>query len=176
VRFGLRNTLETRDAKQGTRELLRADLFTDWRQGSPELGLNGRSDLTAHLRLTPAPWVSIDSMMILPNGGGPARESIQTVSFKSGDFWNTSVSWVDLRQSTPTRQLWMRGEIQLNSIYTGFAMGNYDALTGQSDYLSLGVTQKVGKSWELEYSFQKRASDRGDSSLGFHLRARLFKF
>lgn len=70
VRFGLRNTLETRDAKQGTRELLRADLFTDWRQGSPELGLNGRSDLTAHLRLTPAPWVSIDSMMILPNGGG----------------------------------------------------------------------------------------------------------
>lgn len=176
VRFGLRNTLETRDAKQGTRELLRADLFTDWRQGSPELGLNGRSDLTAHLRLTPAPWVSIDSMMILPNGGGPARESIQTVSFNSGDFWNTSVSWVDLRQSTPTRQLWMRGEIQLNSIYTGFAMGNYDALTGQSDYLSLGVTQKVGKSWELEYSFQKRASDRGDSSLGFHLRARLFKF
>jgi hypothetical protein len=70
----------------------------------------------------------------------------------------------------------MRGEIQLNSIYTGFAMGNYDALTGQSDYQSLGVTQKVGKSWELEYSFQKRVSNHGDSSLGFHLRARLFKF
>jgi LPS-assembly protein len=176
ARFGLRNTLETRDARDGTRELLRADVFTDWRQGSPDAGVNGRTDLTAHVRLTPAPWVTLDSFMILPNGGGPARESIQSISFHSGDFWNASVSWIDLRQDTPARQLWMRGEIALNSIYTGFAQANYDALTGQSDYQSIGVIQKVGKSWEMEYSFQKRVSDRGDSSLGFHLRARLFKF
>ena len=176
ARFGIRNTLETRDAKNGTRELLRADLFADWHQGSPDADINGRSDLTAHLRLTPAPWVTIDSFMILPNGGGPARESIQSIAFNSGDFWNATVSWVDLRQDTPTRQLWLRGEVALNSLYTGFALVNYDALAGQSDYLSIGVTQKVGKSWEMEYSFQKRVSDRGDNSLGFHLRARLFKF
>lgn len=176
VRFGLRNSLETRDSVQGTRELLRADVFTDWRQGSPEDAVNGRSDLTAHLRLTPAPWVTLDSFMILPNGGGPARESIQSISFNSGDFWNASLSWVDLRQDVPARQLWLRGEIVLNSVYTGFTLVNYDALTGQSNYESLGVIQKVGKSWEMEYSFQKRVSDRGDSSLGFHLRARLFKF
>jgi hypothetical protein len=28
----------------------------------------------------------------------------------------------------------------------------------------------------MEYGFQKRVSTYGDSALGFHLRARLFKF
>jgi len=176
VRFGLRNSLETRDAGQGTRELLRADLFTDWRQGSPEEAVNGRSDLTAHLRLTPAPWVTLDSFLILPNGGGPARESIQSISFNSGDFWNASVSWIDLRQTNPARQLWLRGEVTLSSLFSGYVFANYDALTGRSDYQSIGLVQKVGKSWEMDYGFQKRVSDRGDASLGFHLRARLFKF
>jgi len=176
VRFGLRNTLATRDARHGTRDLLRADFFTDWRRGSPDAQVNGRSDFVAHLSLTPAPWVTIDSAMILPNGGGGPKESIQTIAFNSGDFWNASVSWAELGQANPARQLNLRGEVALNSIFTGFGGLNYDALNDQTNLVAVGLVQKVGKSWELEYSIQKRVSDRGDSSLGFHLRARLFKF
>jgi LPS-assembly protein len=176
VRFGLRNTLATRDTRQGTRDLLRADFFTDWRRGSPVDSVNGRSDFITHVSLTPAPWVTIDSFMILPNGQGGPKESIQSIAFNSGDFWNAAVSWAELDQGTPARQLGLHGEVLLNSIYTGFAALNYDALNDQTNLLSVGLIQKVGKSWEWEYSIQKRVSDRGDSSLGFHLRARLFKF
>jgi LPS-assembly protein len=176
VRFGLRNTLATRDTRNGTRDLLRADFFTDWRHGSPSAQVNGRSDFIAHVSLTPAPWVTIDSLMILPNGGGGPKESIQSIAFNSGDFWNAGLSWAELDQGTPARQLGLRGEVVLNSIFTGFGAANYDALNDQTNLLAVGLIQKMGKSWELEYSLQKRVSDRGDSSLGFHLRARLFKF
>ena len=175
ARFGFRNSLETRDAKYGTRELLRADVFTDWRQN-----LNGstRSDLQASLKLTPAPWVSIESAMRLPNGGGAPLESIQGISFHSGDFWRTSFNWVELRQVTQARQFIWDGRVTLNSVYSLLVQLNYDALTHQASYESIGLIQRVGNSWELEYAIDQRLTTiaGGARSLGFHLRASLFKF
>ena len=173
MRFGLRNTVETRDATYGSRELLRADFFTDWRKDRTQ---SGRTDLHAHLRLTPAPWVTLDSTARMPNGGGAALESIQSLSFNSGDFWRTSVSWVELRETTPYRQLIWHGEIALNSVYSAVADLNHDATTGRAVYQKIGLIQRVGNSWELEYSVQKSLSLLGNDSLGFHIRARLFKF
>lgn len=175
MRFGLRNTVETRDAKYGTRELLRADFFTDWRKGPTEAE-TGRTDLHTHIRFTPAPWVTLDSMLRLPNGGGAALESIQTLAFNSGDYWKTSLSWVELRETMPTRQLIWGGQITLSSVYSAIANINYDSLSGRVVHEKIGLIQRIGNSWDIEYSIQKTRSDLGDSSLGFHIRAHLFKF
>jgi len=177
VRFGLRNTLETRDAKFGTRELARADLFADWREG-PTAADTGRSDLQCAISLTPAPWVTLSSGLRLPNGGGAPLESIQSIAFNSGDFWRTSVSWVELREITQARQLIWEGRVTLNSVYSLVATLNYDALAGQTTYQSIGIIQRVANSWELEYGVMQRLDpiNNGKSSLGFQLRARLFKF
>jgi len=177
VRFGLRNTVETRDAKVGTRELLRADLFADWRQG-PTDAETGRSDLQCAISLTPAPWVSLSSGVRLPNGGGAPLESIQTIAFNSGDFWRTNLSWVELRDITVARQLIWEGRVTLNSVYSLVAVLNYDALAGQTTYESVSLVQRIANSWELEYGVMQRLDplNNGRSSLGFQLRARLFKF
>ncbi len=177
VRFGLRNTVETRDAKVGTRELLRADVFADWRQG-PTDAETGRSDLQCAISLTPAPWVSLSSGLRLPNGGGAPLESIQSLAFNSGDFWRTTVSWVELRDVTLARQLIWEGRVTLNSVYSLVAVLNYDALAGQTTYESVSLVQRIANSWELEYGVMQRLDplNNGRSSLGFQLRARLFKF
>ena len=177
VRFGLRNTLETRDAAYGTRELARADFFADWREG-PTGAETGRSDLQCAISLTPAPWVSLSSGLRLPNGGGAPLESIQTIALNSGDFWRTSLSWVELREMTQARQLIWEGRLTLNSIYTLLAAVNYDALAGQTTYQSIGIIQRIANSWELEYGIMQRLDPLNNSkaSLGFQLRARLFKF
>jgi hypothetical protein len=175
ARFGFRNTLATRDTQNGTRDLLRFDVFTNWEQDAVT-GTGNKSDVQAHLSLTPAPWVSIDSYQRLPNGGGAAYESLNSISFNSGDFWKASFGWYQLRQAEAANQLWITGEIRLNSVYSGVLAVNYDALTHQSIYQSIGLVQRIGNSWEMEYGFQKRVSIYGDSALGFHLRARLFKF
>ena len=177
VRFGLRNTVETRDASAGTRELLRADFFADWRQG-PTDAETGRSDLQCAISLTPAPWVTLSSGLRLPNGGGAPLESIQSIAFNSGDFWRTNISWVELRDITVARQLIWEGRVSLNSVYSVVAVLNYDALAGQTTYESVSLIQRIANSWELEYGVLQRLDplNNGKSSLGFQLRARLFKF
>jgi len=177
MRFGLRNTLETRDAANGARELLRADVFTDWRQG-PTDAETGRTDLLGSVRVSPTPWMLLSSSVRLPNGGGAARESLQTIALNSGDFWQTSLSWVELNQATQARQLVWNGQVRLNSVYSLVSGLNYDAQLDQTTLLWAGLIQRVGNSWELEYGVNKRLDpiNRGISSLGFHLRVRLFKF
>lgn len=177
MRFGLRNTVETRDAVTGSRELLRADFFTDWRQG-PTDAETGRTDLLGSVSVSPAAWVTLHSSVRLPNGGGAARESLQSVAFQSGDAWRTSLSWVELNQATQARQLVWDGRVRLNSVYSLVSGLNYDAQLDQATMLWAGLIQRVGNSWELEYGVNKRLDpiNRGISSLGFHLRVRLFKF
>ena len=177
MRFGIRNTLETRDAVNGSRELLRADLFTDWRQG-PTDAETGRTDLLGSLSVSPASWLTFNSSVRMHNGGGAARESLQTIALNSGDFWRTSLSWVELRQATSARQLVWDGRVRLNSVYSLVSGLNYDAQLDQATLLWAGLIQRVGNSWEVEYGVNKRMDplNRGISSLGFHLRVRLFKF
>ncbi|MFN5058146.1 MAG: hypothetical protein ACK5FI_09225, partial [Verrucomicrobiota bacterium] len=177
ARFGVRNTVETRDAVTGSRELLRADLFADWRQG-PTDAETGRSDLLGSFRLSPTPWMSLSSSVRMPNGGGAPRESIQTIALNSGDFWRTSLNWIELRQATSARQLFWDTQTRLNSVYSVVTGLNYDAQIGQATMVWAGLIQRVGDSWEVEYGLNKRMDplNRGISSLGFHLRVRLFKF
>lgn len=177
ARFGVRNTVETRDAATGSRELLRADLFADWRQG-PTDAETGRSDLLGSLSLRPTPWMTLSSSVRMPNGGGAARESIQTVALNSGDFWRTSLNWIELRQATQARQLFWDTQTRLNSVFSVVTGLNYDAQIGQATLIWAGLIQRVGDSWEVEYGLNKRMDplNRDISSLGFHLRVRLFKF
>ena len=177
ARFGVRNTVETRDAVTGSRELLRADLFADWRQG-PTDAETGRSDLLGSLQLSPTPWMTLSSSVRMPSGGGAPRESIQTIALNSGDFWRTSFNWIELRQATSARQLFWDTQTRLNSVYSVVTGLNYDAQIGQATLVWAGLIQRVGDSWEVEYGLNKRMDplNRGISSLGFHLRVRLFKF
>ena len=177
ARFGIRNTLETRDAKYGTRELFSFDIYTDWRKGATAAE-TGRSDLLWVLKLNPAPWVSLGSSISTPNGGGAPKESIQSLSFRSGDFWKTTLNWIELRDITTARQMTWNSRVTLNSIYSLVANFNYDALAHQMSYEEVGIVQRIGNSWELEYALQQRADplSSGGHSLGFHLRATLFKF
>jgi len=177
TRIGVRNTFETKNATTGTRELVRADVFTEWRQLTTGMQ---QSDVLTHIRLTPATWVTLDSAMRFGSNGSPL-ESLQSIGFNSGDFWNTSITWVDLEQVTtgqtlPTRQLILQAQMALNSIYSVYVLNDYDAFSGQSVVQSIGITQKIGNSWMLDYGIDKRLSALGSSSLGFHLRAQLFKF
>jgi hypothetical protein len=82
-----------------------------------------------------------------------------------------------LKQGTdPAKQLWVMGEVKLNSTFSALVTVNYDALAKAYTYQSIGLIQRIGNSWEIEYSFQKRVSAFNDGSLGAQVRVRLFKF
>jgi hypothetical protein len=144
MRFGVRNTVETRDAVLGSRELLRADLFTDWRQGPTDAETGRTRPCFGSLSLSPASGSTLTSAARLPNGGGAARESLQSVALNSGDFC-APPSAGSSRPSERRPASWSRdGRVRLNSVYSPGLGLNYDAQLNQTTLLWAGLIQRVG--------------------------------
>lgn len=175
AQVGVRNTLETRDPRLGTRELLRADLFTDWREDThPSSGSS--SGFYAHVAWKPKPWMDIESLLKFDGSLANHLGSATWLRLDSGDLWKATLGLSDLSEGDRARQVFGNYSIRLNSAYTFRIQANYDLLSGAFIERSVVLTQKIGNSWDLEYGLSERASRRGDGSLGFAVRVRLFKF
>jgi LPS-assembly protein len=176
ARVGIRNTLATRDTESGSRELLRFDMLKDWSNNDSQLS-TAASDIQTHLRLTPANWVSIDYFDRRGKNSSQSIETLQSIAFNSGDYWKTSLGLFEQNEGLyPAKQYWLQGEIRLNSVYRAFVSANYDALVHAVTSGTVGVVQRIGNSWEIEYGFYKRVSTYNDGALGLNIRVRLFKF
>ncbi len=175
ARIGLRNTLATRDTENGSRELLRFDILKDWSNNDSQLSA-AATDVQTHLRLTPANWVTIDYFDRRGKNSSQSIETLQSVAFNSGDYWKATLGLYEQSEANPSKQYWMLGEWRLNSVYTLFLNANYDSLVHAFTSESIGVIQRIGNSWEIEYGFYKRVTIYNDGSLGLSVRVRLFKF
>jgi len=175
AQFGVRNTLETRDSEFGTRELLRADLFTDWRE-DVHANAGSSSGIYAHVAWKPRPWMDVETLLKFDGSLGNHLGSATWLRIESGDLWNATLGLSDLSEGDPARQIFGGYRIRLNSAYSFRLSANYNLLSGRFIERSAILTQKIGNSWDLEYSLSERTSSRGDSALGFSVRVRLFKF
>lgn len=175
MRMGIRNTLATKGEKGESRDLLRADFFTDWRDG-PTDDEDGRGDFHARLFYRPTEWLSIDSTQRLPNGGGAPLESLQSINFQSGDLWSAGLTWVEFNRIDPTRQLAISGSLRLNSVFRLSGTSAYDARSGRDIGQWLRLQQDIGNTWMIEYGIERFTDPRGPRNLGFYFEVRLFRF
>jgi len=175
AQFGVRNTLETRDREFGTRELLRADLFTDWREDT-HANAGSSSGIYAHVAWKPRTWLGVESLLKFDGSLGNHLGSATWLHIESGDLWKATLGLSDLSEGDPARQVFGSYAIRLNSAYSFRLIANYDLIAGAFIERGAVLTQKIGNSWDLEYGLSERVSSRGDGSLGFSVRVRLFKF
>ena len=173
--FGIRNTLETRDAIVGTRELLRFDVFSDWRD-SVDSATGNSSGIYSHVAWKPKPWLSVESMLKFDGSLGNHLGSATWMSIDSGDVWNATLGLSDLSETIAARQIFGNYVIRLNSAYSFKLNLTYDLIDGRFIERNAVLAQKIGNSWDLEYGFGERTSSRGDGDLNFSIRVRLFKF
>ena len=174
AQVGVRNALETRDARHGTREVLRADLFVDWREQREGLGHD--HSLYGHLAWKPADWLALET---LARAAGEQDDTTGTVTWatvRSGDLWTLRGGYADLRGQTDQRQFFAGVELRVNSAFQLRVGAVYDLLA--DDFLERQVilAQKIGNSWDLEYGLSERRTLGGDNKLSATLRVRLFKF
>jgi len=175
AQFGIRNTLETRDAVVGTRELLRFDVFSDWRD-SVHSATGGSSGIYSHVAWKPKEWLSVESMLKFDGSLGNHLGSATWMSIDSGDLWNASLGFSDLSETIAARQIFAHYNIRLNSAYSFKLTSTYDLIHGRFLERTALLAQKIGNSWDLEYGIGERTSSRGDGALSFSVRVRLFKF
>ena len=175
AQVGIRNTLETRDPTLGTRELLRADLFADWRD-KPGIGAGDSGAFYAHVAWNPKSWMSVESLLKFDGSLGNHLGSASWLRVESGDLWKATLGLSDLSEGIPVRQLFGSYDIRLSSGYNLKFSATYDLMGGAFIDRNILLAQKIGNSWQLEYGLVQRTSTRGDSALGFSIRATLFTF
>jgi hypothetical protein len=173
AQLGVRNTLETRDPARGTREVLRADVFLDWRD--PRGAGEATSAAHAHLAWTAADWLSVHALARQPtDDSAPGLASWAEI--RSGDLWGASLGYTELSEPEAVRQAFLTWTVRLNSAFR-FRLGHiHDLDDGRTLETTAVLVQRIGDSWELEYGVSERASRYDDGSLGFTVRVRVFKF
>ncbi len=173
AQLGVRNTLETRDPAKGTREILRADLFVDWRD--PRGAGETETAAHAHLAWTAADWLSVHTLARHPtDGGGSGLAGWADV--RSGDLWQASLGYTELDDPESVRQAFLSWTFRLNSAFRLRLAHIHDLEGGRTLETSAVLVQRIGDSWELEYGVNERTSRYDDGSLGFTVRVRVFKF
>jgi len=174
AQIGVRNSLETRDARQGTREILRADLFMDWRQ--PRNGGEEDHSLYTHLAWKPSDWLSVETLLRTSGESDETTGALTWATLRSGDLWSLALGYADLRQAQDDNQAFAQLDLRLNSAYSLRVGGTFDLIDQRFMERRLLLVQKVGSSWNLEYGLSSRRTTTGNDNLGFTVRVRLFKF
>lgn len=173
AQLGVRNTLETRDPSRGTREVLRADLFLDWRD--PRGAEEAETAAHAHVAWTATDWLSLHALTRQPTDGGDS-DLVSWAEIRSGDLWQASLGYTELADPDAIRQAFLSWTVRLNSAFR-FRYGHvYDLTEGRTLETAAVLVQRIGDSWELEYGVNERSSRYDDGSLGFTVRVRVFKF
>jgi hypothetical protein len=174
AQVGVRNSLETRDARHGTRETLRADLVMDWRDrrgsAASERGLH------AHLAWKPTDWLSLETLARTAAQPDHGSGTLSWASLRSGDLWSLSLGYGEFGGAGPDHQVFGDLRLRLNSAFTLRLGSSYDLMGDGFLERQVTLTQKIGASWDLEYGLSARRTRDDDDSLGFTVRVRLFKF
>ena len=166
LRIGFNNTLQTRDAVYGSRDLLTFNIANDFRfQRAP-----GERDVSAvhtELALAPAAWVSVDVYQSFAPQNFTLREFNSGITLRDGAMWSARFSNNFLRGEIQDYQLDAR--VRLNETYDALTRLHYDARKRRFNEQAYGLSQNLGNTWLVSYIVSLYAGPRRESHFGLNV-------
>ncbi len=190
LRIGLNNTLQTRDAQYGSRDLLTLNLADDLRMERAP-GQTDFSDLQADLVAKPVHWLELRLEDAVSTSQLEQRAIDASITVRGGEEWmsNFGVGYLSDRYGTfyvpglgynpivgvDTYHAEIRR--RLNEVYELFARGDYDA----RDHLFIdqyyGFVQRVSNTWLVQYAVVfTRGPDNGQGHFGIEVNLNMVRF
>ena len=134
IRFGLRNTLQTkRDG--GLDKLLDWNVQLDWRL-NPKPGQNTLNDLYSSFAFKQRTWLTAESQTRYDINGGNLNMSFQQLTFAPSDRWSWGIGYWYLRGGTWGNSTWTENHtvtstlfVRLGDNWGGRMAQNYNAVT-----------------------------------------------
>ncbi|MEX2045197.1 MAG: LPS assembly protein LptD, partial [Opitutus sp.] len=124
LRFSVDNVLQTRDAEDGSRDLVALNLANDFRfQRQP--GERDVSELHAGLSLAPVPWLQVDVYQSLTPRSMGFREFNAAVTIRDGRVWSLRFANNFLRNEI--EDYWIDGRYRFNEVYEAVTRLQYDS-------------------------------------------------
>ncbi len=173
VRLSFNNTLQTRDAKYGSRNLASLNFAADYRF-DPLAGQRPLSDLYTELTLTPAPWVRFEVFQRF-DPHAPRQQELNTgLTLIDQDWWSLRLATHFLRHDYDEYYLEYRQ--RLNEVFDVTGLWRYDAHHNRFNEQSYGVWQRLGQTWAVKYEVSFFNGNTRSSHFALNLEIEFLKF
>lgn len=183
-RVGFENLFQTRASDYGSRDLIEFNIYQDFRKTYRPDDTRTLSDNFIDFRLTPAPWLSFNLAHRLDVYDFKTNSLSTSTTLTDGDVWAFTLGTDHLYKNpyssaygeSHTRQIWTTFDFRLNSFWSAFFELRYDDRKNLMTDQIYGVRQRLGNSWEIEYSVRYRQDAGDESDFSFRVGATLLMF
>jgi LPS-assembly protein len=173
LRLSLDNTLQTRDARYGSRNLAALNFAADYNFDAPA-GAHGLSDLYTELSLTPAPWLRFDVFHRYDLHAPRLQEFNTGLTLVDQEWWSLRLATHFLRGNYDEYLLEYRQ--RLNEVFDVTGLWRYDARDSRFNEQSYGLWQRLGQTWAVKYEVSFFGGPRRESSFALNIEVTLLKF
>ncbi len=173
LRLALDNTVQTRDATYGSRDLLRLNLAADFRfkRTANERAV---SEVHTEVALAPARWLQVDAYSRLTSQTATLQEFNSGVTLHDGTAWSLRFSNNFLRRQI--EDYIVDGRIRINENYEALTRLHYDARKRRFNEQAYGIVQNLDRTWRVSYVVSLYEGRRRESGFGFNLQIETIGF
>ncbi|WP_415907592.1 LPS-assembly protein LptD [Oleiharenicola sp. Vm1] len=173
VRLALNNTLQTRGANGGSRDLAALNFAADYRFERPA-GQRPLTDLHTELALTPADWIRFSVYERFTPQTSAQQELNYALELTDQEWWAAKLSSHFLRDDYEEYALDYRQRV--NEVFDVVGRWRYDVRHSRFNEQTYGISQRLGQTWSIKYEVSFSEGPRRESNFGFNLEVELLKF
>ena len=166
VRFELEQTLQTRDATYGSRNLVALNVALDSRFDTTP-SERTLSALHSELHLTPAPFLDLALYHRATPGTWNMEELNTAITLRSADRW--SVQFANHYLDGDIQEFIGGIAYRLNEVYEGYLQIHFDSRRDRFVEQTFGVRQTIANRWVVGYEISFYEGPRRESNFGFNL-------
>ncbi|HEY8944901.1 MAG TPA: LPS assembly protein LptD, partial [Polyangiaceae bacterium] len=173
LRLSLNNTLQTRDATYGSRNLAALNFAADYRF-DPAAGQRNLSNLYTELALIPAPWVRFEVFHRYDLHDPRLQEFNTGLTLIDQEWWSLRLATHFLHKDYD--EYFLEYRRRLNESFDVTGLWRYDARNARFNEQSYGVWQRLGQTWAIKYEVSFFDGPRRESSFALNIEVELLKF
>ena len=173
VRLQFDNTLQTRNATYGSRNLASLNFAADYRLDNVA-GRKRLSDVYTEFALMPAPWLKWEVFHRF-NPHTPKQQELNTaIEIIDQEWWSARFATHYLRNNY--EEYYFEYRQRLNEAFDVTGLWRYDARNSRFNEQSYGVWQRLGQTWAVKYEASWFNGPRRESSFALNIEVELLKF
>jgi LPS-assembly protein len=172
-RFGVDQSLQTRDKTYGSRDLVQLNVAIDQHLDAEAASTQGQtrdqSDLHSFLALNPANWLRYDLYSRTTVQTGELQEFNTGLTLRDSDVWSFRLGThylEDLVSARRIQEYTATYGLRLSEIYSLVARLRFDSRTGDLTEQGVTFSQRLSRFWTAHYEFAVYDGPRREGDYG----------
>lgn len=172
-RFGVDQSLQTRDKTYGSRDLAQLNVAIDQHLDAEAASTQGQtrdqSDLHSFLALNPARWLRYDLYSRTTVQTGELQELNTGLTLRDSDVWNFRLGTHYLEDAVTARRIQEYTAtygLRLSEIYSLVARVRFDSRSGDLTEQGFTFSQRLSRFWTAHYEFAAYDGPRREGDYG----------